>query len=249
MKPAFTNTSMWPKKISLLLPLLLASMLALGQYEKKITVRLQSGSLYPMGGKLKPDLTPFLYSNFAFGANSFVSIQYNTQGRMSYGIMAGPSFFFSFSTPESYQVFSENAFNSFDLTSLGVYAKMKVFKKARLNPYVALGTQASYYWGQIGETNNVINNYFPLTPDQTSSFVSIERVVITTPSQNIQDNAAWGFNSAIGAEFDISQTIGLFLEGLYVFHYTAFRADLQQNLNSLGVNIGFTFNFFRAKTR
>lgn len=214
------------------------------QFSKKFTADLGVGYFINPTEWAKEDGTPYVFGGF-WDAFAFTGrFQYNITDKIALGIKSDYIMFWWWDDPrEDYS--PSDYWSYFELVNLQPLVRYKILNK-KLSPYIEGGIGVTFYYGYVEPTTKVIDNYYPAGPDDW--WVSIDQVELREPGIDIYTSGAFSYFFGIGAQYDISQSIGIFACFSYHNANSSSNQTLQQDLVYLGVNGGININFVKSKT-
>lgn len=214
-----------------------------GQFDKKLTFDFALGYAQPIGDELRQDRIPHLYANFDQGYSFSAKAQYNVKPKLSVGLMGDITRFSDWVDPRVGGLQNEGSF--LNTLNIAPFARYKFFN-SKFSPYVMVGFGVSVYNGERSSTGILIEDFYLAPPD--ASYVSIDEVQLRGPERVIENNASSLFTSGLGIEYQLSQTLGSFLQVNYTFINSAGNEILRQDIIYSSFQLGVNLNLAKSKT-
>ena len=231
------------KKYYIVILLLMASLTVKAQFDKKFTFDVSVGYAQPMGDELRKDRIPHLYANFSEGYNFSAKAQYNLNPKLSFGMLGEVTRFAGWTDPREGGLENEGSF--INTLNFAPFARYK-FLNGNFSPYVLAGFGVSVYNGERSSTGVLIEDFY--TAPAGVDFVSIDEVLLREPKTVVENNSASYFIGGVGVEYQMSQTVGLFVQANYNFINSAGNELLRQDIAYTSMQLGVNLNLAKSKT-
>lgn len=246
------------RTLSLLIFLALTGEVALAQFNKKINFNAFIGTVTPGGKLTDADEVPYAYSNFQTGPQIGLGIQYNVNANLSIGINTKAYYLFQWNDPlpdtrsnigsDLPVVPQEIDYTSFFLSSsLGLDIQYKFLKNTRINPYIIVEGNINLYTAEIEPRQEFLTSFISpgnIAPEFINSRINILRF----NAINIESELNFGTMVGAGTDIRLSNTFGLFVQGVLNTIFSQNVKEMRRAANSLGLTLGIRFSLFKSKS-
>jgi opacity protein-like surface antigen len=232
------------KKLVVLVCFLVSIQSAFAQFEKKLTFDFSVGYALPLGDALQEDRLPFFFSNLNSGIAILSDAQYNINPHLSVGLQGEYTRFFSWADPRFGSNQTEDN-SKINLINLNPFVRYRILK-GKLSPFMIGSIGATFYNGERERVEITLNDFFLANPQD--SYVSIEQVVLREPGQSLSNTFTPNVFVGGGIDYNLTASMGLFLNVTYNTVFTKNDEVLRQNLSYPLFSIGVNANFVKSKT-
>lgn len=252
------------KKQTLLLLMVLIPLITRAQFEQKLSINLSAGTFKPIGTKTflpewasEDEREPLQMPNYRQGVLGNVSFQFNINRHLSVdadlGIIYSGQWYYNIYDDVNYLDFAIYdsitdellADGSDELTimniSLGLAPRYYLLPGKKINPYIFAGLSINYTKCEFNDNQwQAYHDLGMLEPDDSG------------PSNDyLEKNVGFGLYPGIGAEYTISDNIGIFISAGYyliLLKKENFKTtSREENFNSVNLQAGIRLSFLKSK--